>query len=191
MIAYLKGAVISKLERHIVIVVNNVGYKVGLTQTTLTKVSVGDEISVHTHLHMTDDLLDLYGFSNQAELLLFKHLISVAGVGPKSAMNILDLGKPEEIVSAISQEQVQYVSRASGIGPKSAKKIILELQNKVWDMQGILPKVHLQGHDEVIAGLQVLGYQIPQIQDALKQIPKDIADVQGKVKAALQILGRK
>lgn len=181
----------SKSERHIVISVNDVGYKVGMTQTALAKINLGEEVSVHTHLHMTEELLDLYGFATSEELILFKHLINVSGVGPRSAMNILDLGKPEEIVSAISQEQVQYVSRASGIGPKTAKKIILELQNKVWDMKGMLPKVQLQGQDEVIAGLQVLGYQIPQIQEALKHIPKDISDVQGKVKAALQILGRK
>lgn len=191
MIAYLTGTICDVSAQSLTILVGGVGYQVYVPQSLVQKWKTDQTVSLYTHTNVTETALDLYGFESKEQLKIFKHLISVSGVGPKGALSILDLGSPGELLSAIANEQTRYISRASGIGEKTAKKIIVELQNKVLDVGTPLIATQMtQGDDEVIASLVVLGYQRAHIYEAVKQIPKELTDTSSKIKEALKVLGK-
>lgn len=190
MIGYINGQIVTKTQKYIVVNVSGIGYNVFIKPTLIEKLQEKNGVELYTHLHVTETDLTLFGFQNNDELILFKHFIQVSGIGPKSALNIMDLGSPEELVSAITQEQHTYLAQASGIGPKTAKKIIVELQNKVLKMK-VGKSVAISVDDDVSQALKVMGYYPQQIQEVLKQLPKDITDTKEKIRFALKYLREK
>lgn len=188
MISHLTGAVLRKKSNSLVLDVHGVGYRVFCTEHLLKTVTLGDEIGVHTHLVVREDVLDLYGFSTTEELDLFLLLIGVNGIGPRSALGIMSLEAFEKLLSAIAQGDVGYLTKVSGIGKKSAEKIILELKDKVSSFD--IETIHAvrKGDEDVLEALKTLGYRSDEARDALRRVPSDITNQSDIIKEALKLL---
>jgi len=132
MIGFLEGKIELNTERYVVINVNSVGYKVFISTATFKNLPEKDEkVKLHTHLHVREDVMELYGFLSIKELEFFELLISISGIGPKGALNILNVASVDTLKRAIVNEESSILTKVSGIGKKTAEKIILELK-KVW-----------------------------------------------------------
>ncbi len=191
MISYLKGKIILKKEKFIIISTGNVGYKV-FVMSSLGE--VGEEIELFTYLNVREDLLALYGFKEYKELELFELLISVTGIGPKAGMGILALADPETIKIAIAKGDSSILTRVSGIGKKTAERVILELGNKftISDVENMEDKTREIGnHSDALDALASLGYSPNDAKKALANISPEIKDVGEKIKKALKELGKR
>jgi holliday junction DNA helicase RuvA len=190
MIAHLSGIVLATKNNLLVLDVHGVGYRVYCTKRTLESMSSGDEVSVFTHLAVREDAMDLFGFQTSEELELFTMLISISGIGPRSALGIIGLETTEKLVSAIANGDVNYLTKVSGVGRKSAEKIVLELREK---MEGFdISNLHSTRRDEedVLEALKTLGYRADEARDALRQIPAEIEEQGALIKEALKLLSR-
>ncbi len=148
MIALIKGVVEEKQQRYLVaLTVSGLGYKVGVSPDLLSKTKVGQEVKLFIHSHVKEDAFDLYGFETKAELNLFELLISVSGVGPKTAMLVMSSGSVNEIMAAIAKGDAGFFTNTSGIGTKGSQRIIVDLRSKV----GALGELDLsEGYSERI-----------------------------------------
>lgn len=183
MISYLKGTIQWRNESSVVAVVNNVGYEVFLSKPSLEKIKSGEEKEFFCHEYLRENARELYGFLTKEELRLFHDLMKVSGVGPKMALNVLSLGAGR-IQEAITKGDANLLASISGVGKKTAQKIVLELK-------GVLIDLTVATEDsEAVDALQSLGYSRREAQDALSAV-KDAATAEDKIKAALKILGRK
>ncbi|NTU71977.1 MAG: Holliday junction branch migration protein RuvA [Coriobacteriia bacterium] len=132
MIAFLTGRVAHKGAGHCLLEVGGIGYRLAMSTASLSSLpALGDEVLVHTHLHVREDELSLFGFESEAEKAAFEALITVSGVGPKVALAALSALSPEEIASAVAMEDVATISSVPGIGTKTAQRIILDLKDKL------------------------------------------------------------
>ncbi len=191
MISHISGNVIIKKEKHIVVDVRGVGYKITCTKQTIEKIKNGDSVSLHTYLSVKEDSLELYGFFEENELELFTLLISVNGIGPRSAIGIIGLESINMLVNAIANKDLGYLTKVSGVGKKSAEKIILELKDKVSTFETSEMKEMRREEEDVLEALKTLGYRADEAHNALRQIPEEITD-QGKIiKEALKLLSQK
>ncbi|MDP2649942.1 MAG: Holliday junction branch migration protein RuvA [bacterium] len=186
MIMQLRGMVTYKALQYAVIDTNGVGYKVFATPDTISKLAKGTEATLWTHLAVRENAMDLYGFPTRADLEFFELLIGVSGVGPKSALSILMLADTETLKSAIASGDTSYLTKVSGIGQKSSKKIVLELQDKIGATE---QKGTLKEDADVLDALITMGYSQGEAREALKQIPRDIPDARARLKEALKLLG--
>ena len=188
MIASLTGLVLSSSNGQIVIDVQGVGYLVHSRAQTVNSVSQGDSVSFHTSLVVREDAWTLFGFANRQELEVFELLRSVNGVGPKSALSILNQMSVEQIAQAVSDESDESFKAVSGIGSKTAKLITLTLAGK---LMGSGSKSAVSSINEsAVSALVGLGWSERQSRDALQQVAsKDFSDKQ-LLKAALQILSK-
>ena len=189
MIAYLKGKVINKSLNSIILQVSNgVGYRVFLMENTINSLQNENECELYTHHQVKEDVSDLYGFVSNSELELFELLISVSGVGPKSALGVLNMAGSSDIKEAIISGDASSLTKVSGIGKKTAERLVLELKTKVAKLDGgidMLNKSVSFGADEIDA-LISLGYSLTEARDALREIDSDIKDSGQRVKAALK-----
>ena len=188
MLGSLHGKVAGRLDQRVLIETNGVGYWVhtGSWQPE-------GEIVCYLHHHVREDASDLYGFSDLATLTLFEKLISVSGVGPKAALALLSIGSSERLIQAISFADAGFLTSAPGIGNKVAQKIILELQQKVSQLQvlGLNQTTAPQGaYQDILAALESLGYKAVEVHDVLKKMPSDLPTIDAQIKWALQQLGR-
>lgn len=191
MIYSLEGTVEYKKEKFSVINVGGIGYKVFMSSDTLAKiVEPGERVKIFTHLYVREDAMDLYGFLSSLDLVFFEVLIAISGVGPKMAMSILAIAPTNMLASAIVKGDATFFTRVSGVGRKTAEKIILELKDKVQKL-GIDIEEFESGDNEVLDALESLGYSAREAQNALREIGKDIKGVENRIKEALKILGRK
>ena len=173
----------------VVVDVVGVGYKIFASPYTLGKISGEKEVELFTHTHVREDTLSLYGFASREELKMFELLISVSGVGPKAGLGILSVADPKTIRTAVLNEDSSILTKVSGVGKKTAERVILELQNKVVDLPESERKDALAGNDALDA-LIVMGYSSSEAREALKMVSKDVTDVGERVKAALRNLGK-
>lgn len=192
MISQLKGTISFRDPNFLVIDVNGVGYKVFVTENTLDNVAgIGDSpVLFWTHLTVREDAHDLYGFLQKEDLDFFELLITVSGVGPKTALAILDLTPVETLISAIASGDASLLSKSSGIGAKRAEKIIIELKDKLLFTGKEKDNVTLRDENDAVEALKSLGYSDKQSRDALKKINKDTVGTGERVKQALKILGK-
>lgn len=193
MIAYLKGKVILKTEKYIILNVEQIGYQVQLTEKNLNQISEEQEVELYTHLYIREDAQELYGFLSLPELEMFKNLISISGVGPKSALSTLASASVTDIASAVLSEDPTLLKKVSGIGQKTAERIVLELKSKIESIsaKGNLEQIQAAPRDwEIVEALGNLGYKNREILDALKMIPKDSENLSERLKQVLKILGR-
>ncbi len=192
MISYLEGKILEKDEKFFVVNVSGVGYKVFSHAGTLEKIpEAGNEAKIWAHLYVRDDALDLYGFLDRDELEFFEVLISISGIGPKSALGILEVAPVMSLKQAIVSEDETFFTKVSGVGRKTAQRLILELKNKL--SKTVMP---VKGSDseqmgEALEALVSLGYNQRDVRRSLQEIPKDITGVEAKVKAALKLLGKR
>lgn len=188
MIAYLKGQVINKSLTHIILEVNNVGYRVFLNESFLQELSLDQEVEIYIFHQVKEDVSDLYGFKNIADLELFELLISVSGVGPKSALGILNMAGGADVKEAILSGDAASLTKVSGIGKKTAERLVLELKTKVLKLsesKELLNSSVSFGADEIDA-LISLGYSLVEARTALKSIEPSIKDSGERVRAALK-----
>ena len=199
MIAELEGVILRRDETHLVIMTGGgsfggVGYKVRVTPETLDKLaSVGGEAKVRlsTYLAVREDALDLYGFLDQDALELFELLISVNGIGPKTAINILSLASVSTLRGAIATGEPAHLSKISGIGKKNAEKIVMELKDKFSDER--FKSEEYRDESDAVEALKSLGYSERESREALKKIDKKTATsdtTSDKLKQALKLLGK-
>jgi Holliday junction DNA helicase RuvA len=191
MIGSIKGKIILKREKWLILETAGVGYKISVSPDTLSKAKKGDdEIHLWVHTHVREDALDLYGFLNQPELEFFEMLISVSGIGPKGALTILGIASIETLRKAIGTGDISYLTKISGIGKKTAEKIVIELRDKITSGINEEKSGSLQQELDAMEALKSLGYSQNEVREALKKVPPDI-NTSDKIRHALKILGGK
>lgn len=192
MISYLEGKIIDKSEKFFTVNVGGVGYRVFSHEGVLEKIpTVNQSVSIWTHLYVREDTLDLYGFLSQEELDFFETLISITGIGPKSALGILEVAPVMSLKQAIVSEDETFFTKVSGVGKKTAQRLILELKNKLSKKIAPVKGSDSEQMGEALEALISLGYNQRDARRALQEIPKDIKSVEAKVKSALKLLGKK
>lgn len=187
MIGRLRGVLVSSRESGITIDVTGVGYEVAMTTRDLAALpGIGEEIVVHTHTHVREDEISLYGFAVENDRELFRILLGAPGVGPKVAMAMMASMTAEEIVRAVTGEDPEALTITPGIGKKGAQKIVIELGPKLAGRETeVVGGHHLGGVRQALEGL---GYSTAEINEAVAGLdPSD--PIEAQVKAALQRMG--
>jgi Holliday junction DNA helicase RuvA len=192
MIGFLNGTVDLLNIPYALVNVNGVGYKVIVPGTVLSKLTLGQKIKIYTYTYVREDELSLFGFLEPEDLTLFENLITVSGIGPKTALNIFSFGKRDEIVNAIVKGDVLFFSSVPRLGRKNAQKIIIELKNKL----GSMGEIDLSGKDlientEVIAALKGFGFTSMEATRALREIDKEGKTPEEKIRLSLRYLGKR
>ena len=192
MIGSIRGKIILKKEKFLIVETGGVGYKISILPDTFSKTHKTDtEIFLFIHTHVREDVLDLYGFLDYQELEFFEMLINVSGIGPKGAIAVLGVTTIETLKRAVSTGDTAYLTKISGIGKKTAEKIILELRDKIADkMKGEKEGGSLQGELDVLEALKSLGYSQNEAREAMKKVPHE-GNTNTKIREALKILGGK
>ncbi len=187
MIANLKGRIESMGEDHVIIGVGGIGFKVYVPTSVLENAGGrGRQVELFTHLHVRENDLTLYGCGSEDELALFELLLDVSGVGPRVALAMLSTMPPESLRLAIAHGKAEVLARVPGIGPKTAKKIIFHLRDKVAVEAGPEAVPFLTDADaEVIAALTGLGYSVVEAQAALQSLPAEEMEIEERVRSAL------
>ena len=186
MIAYISGKIIQILDRSIVINTGNIGYETFVAETLKDQLEIDAKIELFTYTHVREDALDIFGFTTQKELKFFKQLISISGVGPKTAQDILSL-PINKLKSAIINEEPALICTVPKIGKKIADRIILELKNKITiDDADRIHKSTKPENEDAISALEKLGYTRKQISQTLTDLPEDIKDPEQIIKFFLQ-----
>jgi Holliday junction DNA helicase RuvA len=191
MISYLEGEVIFRGVNFIILKTGGVGFKVFVLPAANVS---GERICLYTHLAVREDALTLFGFQTYEELELFETLIGVSGVGPKAAMGILTISDPNTIKLAIAKEDATILTRVSGIGKKTAERVILELKNKftLGEIKaGELNRTQkeIMDQQDVIEALTGLGYGQNEARKALEKIPRE-KSLEERIRLALKELGK-
>lgn len=195
MYAYIKGTLEIKASDHVVIEANGVGYRIFMSGNTIQRLGeLNSNVKVFTHYHVREDNISLYGFYNLEELRMFELLISVSGVGAKSAIAILSNITPSAFALAVISNDIKALTKLPGIGAKSAQRIILELKDKLkteetiaaesdFEIQTVLAKD--DNMHEAISALQVLGYPVKEATKAVSSIDCTGLSVEDIIKKAL------
>lgn len=192
MIAYLKGKIIAKRDQAVVVEVNNIGYLVHSIPDVLVQ-PLESDIELHVHHVVREDSQDLYGFEEEKELMMFKTLITVSGIGPKTALGILTVTTVENLKNAVASGDVKLLTTFSGIGKKTAERLLIELKDKI-AVFGLPDEqaASASGEDmEVLAALEQFGYSSVDARKVISELPKDISGVEERLKSALKHLGSK
>ncbi len=189
MIGRLRGTVADKRGERVLLDVSGVGYEIAVPPRALVELpGIGEEAVVHTHLHVREDAMALFGFSTEDQRDLFRVLLAVSGVGPKVALAILGTMSPDDLRRAVVTEDAGALTAVPGIGKRSAQKLILELRPKLE-----LPDTELAPSNtplaEVRAALEGLGYHSDEIRAAMADLPQT-DEVEALLRHALQELGR-
>ncbi|MDP3661385.1 MAG: Holliday junction branch migration protein RuvA [bacterium] len=187
MISHLTGTVLEKGARFAIVDVGGVGYKVWATDDTLHELKIGVTAKLRTHHTVREDAQELFGFLDEDDLALFELLIKISGIGPKTALNILNVATPETLRRSITSGETAYLTKISGIGKKTADKIILELKEKLGTgTEGTT----LKDEVDALEALKSLGYSHAEAREALKKVENSVAGTSARVKAALKLLGK-
>lgn len=210
MLAYIKGTLEMKMTEYVVIDVGGLGYKIFMSGTAIDKLGdIGKPVKVYTYYRVREDDISIYGFNTNEELRMFELLLSVSGVGAKTALAMLAVCTPSEFVLAIVSEDINVLTSIPGIGPKSAKRIVLELKDKIKKEQQIQELENASKNNqtfsetnlkvkqmiendnkiqEAIAALQVLGYNKKEIEKAFAKMDKTDLTTEDLIKKGLSVL---
>ena len=190
MIAHLRGIIEEKFGNFLTIDVNGVGYEVAVSASDFENANLGEERKFYTYHAVRENAEDLYGFTSLTAKKIFEMLIGVQGVGPKAAMAILSLGEAEEVRNAIANADAAFVAKASGVGKKTAERVIVDLSDKV----GIPSRYGATDTgatetsaeaDEALDALMALGFSLKEASQALEKVDKSLS-VGERVKLALK-----
>jgi Holliday junction DNA helicase RuvA len=191
MIGRLRGTLVGRRGDVVVVDVNGVGYEIAMTPRDVSGLpGIGEEIVVHTHLHVREDLMALHGFDAESARDLFRILIGTSGIGPKVGMAMLASYRPEELRTAVAAEDVDALSAVPGIGKRTAQKVILELRPKLADLDAGSVVGDASASGQVREALEGLGYSPGEIREVIGGLPADLS-VQDQLRRALQELGRR
>jgi len=190
MIATLSGQVSAGGDGWLVLQVGGVGFRVHCPSSLLSDLPVGQSGTLHTHLHVTDTALTLYGFASLEQRELFTTLIGVRGVGPRTAIAILDTYSPEVLRGIVAQGDAAALANTRGIGRKTAERMLIDLKDKLGPSTGAWSAPDLgEGDVEVINALTALGYSISEARLAVATIPESTTELDDRILAALRALG--
>lgn len=190
MIAFLRGKIIAKLSGRLVLEVHDVGYEIFVGEKLLNEFNIGNQVELFLHHHVREEASDLYGFKSVEDWEIFELLLSVSGVGPKSALGVLSIASASDVSQAILRNDPNLLTKVAGIGKKTAERIVLELKNKVIRSSGgnnLNNDDMNYGSDEIDA-LMSLGYSLSEARSALSNLAPDIVDSAERVKAALKLM---
>ena len=201
MYAYIKGTLEIKTAEYVVVETAGIGYKIFMSETAIDKLgNIGTQVKIHTYLRVREDDMSLYGFNTNEELRMFELLLSVSGVGAKSAIVILSNITPSSFALAVITDDVGKLKKLPGIGPKTAQRIILELKYKLkavedtdkGELEEILSKQESDGQKiaEAMSALQVLGYTRKEIENVFEQFDKSELSVEDIIKKGLLYLSK-
>lgn len=179
MIAHLRGQVAEKFAGSIIVDVGGVGYEIAVPSGDYEAVSLDESVKIYTYHHIREQAEDLYGFSTLAAKKIFELLISVQGVGPKAALAILSLGSTENVRNAIANSDSVFVARASGVGKKTAERVVVDLSDKVgvpthYGRKGEPVQTEIDTTDEALEALIALGYNLADATRALEKIDTNL-----------------
>jgi Holliday junction DNA helicase RuvA len=197
MIAQLSGTLIHKSPQYLVIDVGGVGYRVMVSLNSFSHLpDIGAPVTIHTHTHLREDQLSLFGFTTIEEKNIFQKLITISGVGPKSALTILSGIPAGELRDAISREDSVRLQSIPGIGKKTAERIIIELKDKLLKEHPASESLSAASgarrfYDDVLSALMNLGYQRPAAEKAMQRVPwNDMATLEAAIRATLKELAK-
>ncbi len=209
MLAYIKGNLEAKMTEYVVIDVGGLGYKIYMSESSIEKLgNIGDLVKIHTYYRVREDDISIFGFNTQEELKMFELLLGVSGVGARTALAMLATCTPSEFALAVVSEDVKVLTEIPGIGPKSAKRIILELKDKIKKEQvveGIKEEISKNEKrnnrtleiaevkekvSEAIQALQVLGYNKKEIEKVFEKLDVKELTTEELIKKGLNLLNR-
>ena len=195
MISYIKGLLEIKAKDYVVVDVGGIGYKIFMSDTSINELEKGKEVKIFTYMRVREDDISLYGFLNNEELVTFELLISVGGVGAKSAIAILSHITPSKFALAVISNDVGALKKLPGIGAKTAARIILELKDKMKTEEAIEntenEEIKLDNKaGDALEALCVLGYTRKDVEKALSKIDTNKLTVEEIIKQGLKVLGR-
>ena len=199
MFAYIKGSLEMKFKNYVVIDVGGLGYKIFMAENAINDIGeIGETVKVFTYYRVREDDVSIFGFKTQEELRMFELLLSVSGVGAKSALGMLSCIEPSEFAIAVISNNVKLLTQIPGIGPKSAQRIILELKDKVKSEQSeeqieeskIKSAKVNENVQEAISGLMVLGYSRKDIEKAFEHLTVETLSVEDLIKKGLILLSK-
>ena len=195
---YIKGTLAVKAENYIVVDAAGVGYRIYTSLNCVEKAgSIGSEITVYTYLNVREDAMELYGFINEDERKMFMLLISVSGVGPKAGLALLSVATPDRLATAIVTGDEKLITKASGVGPKAAKRIILELKDKIdntmlgVDSDGVIASVEeviTDSRAEAMSALMALGYNSQEAKSVLVKLDASLSTEELIKRALTQLM---
>lgn len=189
MLSFIRGKIKNKGDNFIILERNDLGYKIFINEKVLTSLKNGEDAEFYLFENVREDADDLFGFISFEELQLFEKLISVNGVGPRTALNVFATYAVEQILSAISNQQPEVLTEVSGLGKKTAEIIVLELKNKI-EYIGEAQIESSAVNNDALEALVNLGYNKMQASEALSKVSKDIEDSGEQLKEALKLLGK-
>ncbi len=198
MFAYIKGTLEMKLNNAVIVEANNVGYKIYMAQNAIEKCgNIGETVKIHTHYHVREDDISLYGFLTSEELNMFELLISVSGIGAKSALTILANIEPHNFALAVITNDEAKLTKIPGIGKKTVQRMIIELKDKMKKLD--LQEISEEGKEiisvsdniqDAISALQVLGYNKKEIEKAFEKENIEGLSVEDIIRKGLSMLNR-
>lgn len=196
MYAYIKGNLDTKTNSYVIVEAGGIGYKIFMSLKAIESLGeVGNNVKIYTHYYVREDNISLYGFTSNDELRMFELLLSVSGIGAKSAIAMLSEISPSSFALAVISNDVSKLVKIPGIGNKTAARIILELKDKLKTEEDIQASEEIEvaikedsKNGEVIAALQVLGYTRKEIDKALEKIDMDSTGIEDAIKQALKLL---
>jgi len=189
MLGFIEGTVKAVRQSHLIILTGGVGYKVAVLKETLNRTKEGSPASFWLYTAVREDALDLFGFTDDQELRFFELLLGVSGIGPKSALAVLDIASVETLRSAIATGNAGYLTNVSGIGKKTAEKIVLELKDKLKG-EFAASSAAFKGDEEALEAMRSLGYSAAEARDALRKVPQELVTGSERLREALKLLGR-
>lgn len=189
MFFFIKGKVILKGKNFLVLENDNIGYQIFVPSFLLKKAKIGQLLNLFTYLYLRENTIEIYGFEKENELIFFKQLISIPAIGPKTALDVLSVAKIKDLENAILSGKYDILTKVSGIGRKTAERIIVEMRGKI---KKSFKERNLSEEDAlVIDALLKLGYSLKRAQKAIRNIPNEVKGVSRKVKEALKIISNK
>lgn len=199
MLAYIKGILEMKFDNYVVIDVGGLGYKVFMSENAIEKMGeIGNIVKVHTHYHVREDDISIYGFLSNDELKMFELLLGVSGIGAKSAITMLSNITPSSFALAVISNDTSKLVKIPGIGAKSAARIVLELKDKLKTIEAVksdnkeIKEAIIDDNkvSEAISALQVLGYNKKEIDKVLDKLDTDTLSLEEIIKKSLIVLGK-
>ena len=189
MISSLSGTIEIIDLPFVIVDVNGVGYKVLCSNEVISKLEKGREIKLFTYTYVREDALELFGFANYSDLKIFENLISISGVGPKTAIGAFSIGSGAQIAQAIQNGDVNFFTKVPRLGKKNAQKIIIELKNKMGGTGDLDLSENSNGNSEVLTALLGFGYSQEEALAAMKQVEPDLP-IEKQLKMVLKYLGK-
>lgn len=198
MFAYIKGSLEEKMSNYVVVETMGIGYKIFMSKTAIGRTGeIGDIVKIYTHYHVREDDISLYGFLSNEELKMFELLISVSGVGAKSAIAMLSNISTSDFAVSIINNDITKLTKVPGIGKKSAQRIVLELKDKLKAEQEIAKSEEREqvievdeNIDEAISALQILGYNRKEIEKAFEKFEYQSMSIEDVIRNGLKYLAK-